>query len=69
MPRPPASVQDALVNGGIPAAYTAGQLQWLVQRHTELTRHSPSGRDLWHGRWAYTCHDLISTILMHPQKR
>lgn len=68
-PRLPLNVNDAIRDGGIPPGCTADGLQWLEARHRDLATRSPirSSHDLWRLRWAYTCHDLLITLLGEPR--
>lgn len=61
------NVSTALVEGGVPERFTPAQLQWLMDRHVVLGNSGPENRRLWHLRWGYTMHDLISTILATPR--
>lgn len=64
----PRNVTEALRDGGIPPGSTADVLQWLEVKHRDLATRGRalSSHDLWRLRWAYTCHDLLTTLLAAP---
>lgn len=64
----PQNVNEALASGGIPLGATADALQWLEVKHRDLATRHPrlSEHDCWRLRWAYTCHDLLVTLLGAP---
>lgn len=64
----PANVSEALANGGIPPGATADALQWLEVKHRDLASRGRklTAHDCWRLRWAYTCHDLLITLLGEP---
>lgn len=68
MPRPPPSLPDALRDGGLPANFDLQQLQWLMAKHIRLSdKGIPAAHAHWRLRWAFTCHDLVQTIITKPR--
>lgn len=65
------TLNDCLVNGGIPSGANTEGLRWLAQAHRHQAKYVSyprgSGRAQWHLRWAATIEEILESRNGHTR--